>query len=76
MSVYLLILVVLTAAFALISVVAAVVVRRRDESYRAERQLLATRRPKRITTYEYDESGALVSTKTGPAKWLGDQLPT
>jgi YD repeat-containing protein len=76
MSVYLLILLVLTSAFALTgAVAAAVVARRRNEAYRAEQELLATREPTTITTYDYDESGALISAKTGPATAPGDQTP-
>jgi YD repeat-containing protein len=76
MIVYLAVLMAGVAACALASVVATgVVSRRRDEAYRAEQQLIATRRPKTITTYGYDESGALISAKTGPATAPGDQTP-
>jgi len=76
MSVFLAILLMVAAAAALASVLAAGAVRRRNEADRAERQLLAKRQPKTIATYEYDESGKLISAKTGPVKSLGDQLPT
>jgi YD repeat-containing protein len=75
-SVFLAIVLMVAAAAALTSVVVAVVVRRRIEVDRAERQLLAARQPRTSTTYAYDESGALISAKTGPARSLGDQLPT
>jgi hypothetical protein len=76
MSVFLAIVLVVAAAAALGSVLAAGATRRLNKADRAERQLRAKRRPKAITTYEYDESGTLISAKTGPAKPQGDRLPT
>jgi YD repeat-containing protein len=75
MSVFLAIVLVVAAVAALGSVRAARATRRLNKADRAQRQLLATRQPNTITTYAYDESGAVISAKTSPANPQGNETP-
>ena len=58
------------------AVAAVVTVLRNNREGRVERQMLATMPPTTPATFHYDESGALISVRKGPAESLGNRSPS
>jgi hypothetical protein len=75
-SVYLIVAVLAVVAAFGFAVAAVVTVLRNNKEGRVERQLLARMPPTTPATFHYDESGALISVRTGLAESLDNQLPT